>query len=380
MKPFHLVVLSVSAGAGHLRAAAAVCEQAQAAGLASTHIDVMHQVPAWFRWLYADLYGTLVNRAPLLWRWLYGRMNHAGRHGRLQRLRRLLEHRLSARWLAQVAALAPDAILCTHFLPAEVLARHAGAGGAACPIFVHVTDFDLHAMWVQPGVDGYFVGCDEVAFQLRRAGVAGACITVSGMALMQAFALATPSPQGLQHYFEGAALPLLPVVLLMGGGGGFGGLEQLARQLLEAESGFRLLVVAGKNEAALAALQALAPAWPGRLAALGFTDQVATLMGGADIVITKPGGLTSAECLAVGVAMIVNAPIPGQEERNADYLLEQGVALKAVDAVTLAWRLRQLLAHPQQRRAMAARARSLGRPAAARQIVEAIVGRRKAAS
>jgi processive 1,2-diacylglycerol beta-glucosyltransferase len=372
MRRRKLVVLSVSAGAGHLRAAEAVCEQARASGLDCAHLDVLQHVPAWFRWLYADLYALLVNRAPLLWSWLYGRMNQAGPPGTLQRLRRYLERRLGKRWLAALARLEPDAILCTHFLPAEVL-QHAGAASpAACPVFIHITDFDLHAMWLQPGAHGYFAGCEEVAFQLRRAGVDAARVVVSGLAVMASFRPFPAPPPLLRQYFPVDRPAPHSTVLLMGGGGGFGGLAEVAEQLLDGAGAFRLLVLTGRNASALAALQALAPRWPGRLVALGYTDQVAALMAGADIVITKPGGLSSAECLAVGAAIIVNAPIPGQEERNADYLLEQGVALKAVNAATLAWRLQYLLDHPDQRRAMAQRARQLGRPGAARCIVDTI--------
>ena len=380
MTPRKLVVLSVSAGAGHVRAAEAICAQAQAAGLDCAHIDVLQHVPAWFRWLYADFYAVLVNRAPMLWSWLYGRMNQAGPPGLLQRLRRAAERRLGAHWLAQLATLAPDAILCTHFLPAEVLTHRKQT--SATPLFVHVTDFDLHAMWLQPGIQTYFVGCEEVAFQLRRGGVDDARIDVSGLALMPAFrpmpdpgvlaSLLPPHQQQQKSPPQQEQQPRQPAVLLMGGGGGFGGLDAIANSLLEAADGFQLLVLAGRNAQALAALQALAPRWPGRLAALGYTSQVAELMAGADSVITKPGGLSSAECLAIGAAIIVNAPIPGQEERNADYLLEHGAALKAVNAATLAWRLRVLLEHPAQRQAMALRARRLGRPDAARRIADAI--------
>lgn len=368
MTPPHLVLLCVSAGAGHVRAAAALCAHAEAACVKTTQIDVITRMPAWFRWLYADMYTSLVNRMPSLWRWLYGRTNRAGDHGLLQRLRRAAERRLSKRWLDEVAALAPDAIVCTHFLPAEVLTQLASR--LRCPLFVQVTDFDLHGMWVQSGIDGYFVGCEEVAFQLRRAGVPAERIVVSGLAVMPAFQPAVALPP--------RAEPLLPTVLLMGGGGGFGGLDRVAHQLLSEVDGFQLLVVAGRNAAALAALQAIVPSWPGRLSAVGFTDQIATLMAGADIVITKPGGLTSAECLAVGVALIVNAPIPGQEERNADYLLEQGVAFKAIDGATLVFRLRMLLDQPERRQQMAARARQLGRPDAARHIINTILTHLKA--
>ena len=96
-------------------------------------------------------------------------------------------------------------------------------------------------------------------------------------------------------------------------------------------------------------------------------------MACADVVITKPGGLTSSECLAMGLPMIVNAPIPGQEERNADFLLEQGVALKAMDDVTLQYRVQYLLHNPAKLADMRSKARALGRPAAAQQVLQTVL-------
>ncbi|HAT30767.1 MAG TPA: galactosyldiacylglycerol synthase, partial [Janthinobacterium sp.] len=97
------------------------------------------------------------------------------------------------------------------------------------------------------------------------------------------------------------------------------------------------------------------------------------LMACADLVITKPGGLTTSECLAMGLPMIVNSPIPGQEERNADFLLEQGVALKAFDAVTLEYRIRHLLDNPAKLADMSAKAKLLGRPGAAAQVLRRVL-------
>ena len=121
--------------------------------------------------------------------------------------------------------------------------------------------------------------------------------------------------------------PALPTFLLMGGGAGLGGLHRVAQQLLAIPGNFQLIALAGKNAAELAALEQLAVRFPGRLAPRGYTNCVERLMACTDLVITKPGGATTAECLAMGVPMIVNAPIPGQEEHNANYLLEHGAAL-----------------------------------------------------
>jgi processive 1,2-diacylglycerol beta-glucosyltransferase len=160
-------------------------------------------------------------------------------------------------------------------------------------------------------------------------------------------------------------------ILLMGGGAGLGGLDEVAERLLALDADFQLVALAGRNAKMQERLHALAARHPQRLIAQGFTDKVERLMTACDLVITKPGGLTTSECLALGRPMIVHAPIPGQEERNCDHLLEQGAALKAVDATALDYRVRELLAEPQRLQVLAQRARALGRPQAARDVLAA---------
>jgi len=149
-------------------------------------------------------------------------------------------------------------------------------------------------------------------------------------------------------------------------------LDEVAATLMQLEHDFQLIVLAGRNEAALTKLKVHAVEHPGRLFPFGFTNEVAQLMACSDLVITKPGGLTTSECLAMGVPMVVYAPVPGQEERNADYVLEQGAALKAIDLVSLEYRIRQLLAEPQRLARMREHARRLGQPQAARRVLEIV--------
>ena len=362
-----ILLLSVSAGAGHMRAAQAI--EAYAArddgtGLAAKarHLDVMDFVTPAFRKLYTDFYIKLVNKAPALWGYLYHVSHDAPKDSSMQRLRRGIERLNTRALMAQIAAFQPDAIICTHFLPAELLSRALRQEQLACPVWVQVTDFDLHRMWVQERMQGYFAATDEVAFRMRHEGIPADRIHVTGIPIMPAFAQVPERVQCAQAF---GLDPQRTTILLMGGGAGLGSLDTVAARLLALDGDFQLIVLAGKNTAALAALRDLASQYPGRLLAQGFTSEVERLMACADLVITKPGGLTTSECLALGLPMIVNAPIPGQEERNADYLLEQGVALKAFDAVTLEYRVRHLLDHPQQLQSMRAKALALGRPRAA---------------
>jgi processive 1,2-diacylglycerol beta-glucosyltransferase len=365
-----ILVLSVSAGAGHTRAAEAIRASACDSNVTVTHLDVMHYVPAGFRKLYTDFYITLVNKHPAVWGYLYQVTNDARPDGKMQKMRRSIERLNTLALRKEIAAIEPDAIVCTHFLPAEILGQLIGKARIACPVWVQVTDFDLHRMWVQPHMAGYFAANDEVAFRMRAQGIAADSIHVTGIPIMPAFGQPLERSECAREF---GLDPQRRTLLLMGGGAGLGSLDEIADRLLGLDMDFQLVVLAGKNACALARLQKLVIEYPDRLFAQGFTSRVERLMACADLIITKPGGLTTSECLAMGLPMIVNDPIPGQEERNADFLLEQGVALKACDPVTLEYRVSYLLNRPEKLAEMRSKARALARPAAARSVLDKVL-------
>jgi processive 1,2-diacylglycerol beta-glucosyltransferase len=106
---------------------------------------------------------------------------------------------------------------------------------------------------------------------------------------------------------------------------------------------------------------------------MGYTDRMHELMKISDLFIGKPGGLTTSEALACGLPMVIVSPIPGQEERNSDHLLEEGAALRCNEMTTVAFKLDRLLEDPERLACMAARARALGRPEAAGQVVRTLL-------
>ena len=114
-----------------------------------------------------------------------------------------------------------------------------------------------------------------------------------------------------------------------------------------------------------------------RAKVLGFTTQMDELMAAADLVVSKPGGLTTSEVLARGTAMAVVNPIPGQESRNSDFLLENGAAIKINNVATLPLKLTQLLRDPARLAALKSNARRLGKPDAAFVIARAALERAK---
>jgi processive 1,2-diacylglycerol beta-glucosyltransferase len=138
------------------------------------------------------------------------------------------------------------------------------------------------------------------------------------------------------------------------------------------------VVIRGRSEELKGRLDALAaarsPAVSPALHAVGYTTAMDEYMATADLLVGKPGGLTSSEALARGLALVIVHPIPGQEERNADHLLEAGAAIRCNNLPALAWKIDRLLDDPARLAAMRANARRVARPHAARDIAATLLG------
>lgn len=367
-----ILVLSVSAGAGHTRAAEALCAEARAnfPGVEARHVDVMTLVPASFRRLYADSYIRIVERHPSVWAYLYHASDRMPRDALFAKARRAVE-RLNTRQLREtIRDFSPDHLICTHFLPAELLAHEIRRGRIAAPVWVQVTDFDLHRLWVQPGMRGYFAASEEIAFRMAARGIAPENVFATGIPIMPSFAQRLDRAECAR---ELGVDPAKTTLLVMTGGAGLAGGAALIERLAALPGDFQIVALAGRNERLLADYRKLAAANPGRLFPLGFTTAIERVMATADLAVTKPGGLTVSECLALGLPMLLAAPIPGQEERNADYLAEQGVALKAPDMIALEYKAARLLRHPEELRRLRANMRGLGRPGAAADVLNRVL-------
>jgi len=371
-----ILLLSVSAGAGHSRAAEALRAQAELSfpDVEAKHLDVMTLVPRSFRALYADYYIKIVERHPSVWAYLYHATDKMPRDAMFAQGRRAIE-RLNTRKLREaIRRFDPHHIVCTHFLPAELLAHEIRRGRSVPPVWVQVTDFDLHRMWVQAGMRGYFAASEEIAFRMAARGIPKSSVHVTGIPIMPVFS------QTLDRKVCAGELGIASdrtTLLLMTGGAGIAGSETLIERLLTLPGNFQIVALAGRNERLLASYRALGAASAGRLFSLGFTTTMERVMACADLAVTKPGGLTVSECLAVGLPMVLIAPIPGQEERNADYLMEQGVAVKAHDAVALEYKIGRLLGAPERLARMRSNMRGLGHADAARTVLRHVLNDRR---
>ncbi|MEK7204698.1 MAG: hypothetical protein AAB254_04245, partial [candidate division NC10 bacterium] len=264
-----VLILSASVGAGHLRAAQAL----EAAFAASDfpgearHLDVLGFTNPAFRTLYSQGYIELVNKAPDLLGWLYDRLDVPWKSHRLQQA---FEKINLSPFVRLLTALRPDFALCTHFLPAGIIAWLRRKGRLALPQALVVTDFDVHALWLLRDVEHYFVARKEARAYLEGAGVPGERISVTGIPVDPIFA--TPRNRASARRLHGLQ-DELPTILLSVGGFGLDGATKILECLLAVRFPLQVVAVAGARAEVQRRLQRTAAAAPPRhrVHVLGFT-------------------------------------------------------------------------------------------------------------
>ncbi len=369
-----VLILSASAGTGHVRAAEAlekVFRQQPGVGEVR-NIDALRFTNKLFRDFYSKLYIQLVQKAPSVLGWVYNTTDEPWKTDRM----RLMLDRLNTGPLERfIAKFNPDITVCTHFLPSEIISYLISKGKLNARLSIVVTDLDVHAMWLCRTFHRYFVALEESKVHLQALGMPSEHITVSGIPIDPAFSRKLDRAQ--LRAAAGFEMER-PLFLISGGALGVspaaGVLDGLARLRHPAQA----VVICGKKPELQAALEkqarAIEAANPGlTFKILGYTDEMHRWMQMSDLFIGKPGGLTTAESLASGLPMVIVAPIPGQEDRNSDHLLEKGIAIKCNEFTTLAYKIDGLLDNPEQMQSMRDKATAYGRPHAAETIVDSLL-------
>lgn len=371
MRRPRILILSASVGSGHTGAARAI-ERAFAQISPECdvhHVDVMDLAPGLFRRLYSDGYFDAVARAPHLVGYLYDRLDRPVR--KIEKpfdLLRLAIQRINLGGLAELLKSERwDLVIHTHFLAPEII--RSIYRGTRIPFrqATVLTDFECHRFWTCGQSDHYFVATEECRASLSAWGVLSERITVSGIPIDPEFAnvkskVGCRSRLGLRTN--------RPVILQMAGGLGIGPIREIHERILEAPFSLHVVAIAGRNAAAQNILENVPLPSRHERSILGFVNNIDELMAAADLIVTKPGGLTSSEALARGLPMMIVHPIPGQETRNSDYLLENGAGVKVNNLASLPHKLNQLLSDPQRLIAMRSAARQISRPRAAFEVAE----------
>ncbi len=366
-----VLLLSATSGAGHVRAAQALEKAFLARGdCLVEHIDALQYVSKLFQRIYDKAYISMVQRAPELMGALYDRTDQPWEHLR----RRLVLDRLNTGPMIRLLKrIQPDLCVATHFLPAEIIAWLIAKRKLLARNAIVVTDYDVHAMWLCRTVDRYYVAIDEAKEYLAHIGVPREKILITGIPVDPLFAAPISRSEARKQLGLDATAT---VILISAGGYGIGPVEQLVKDLLGLQRPWQIVAIAGKSEKTRKRLEVIARG-PGklqsgspRLCAVGFTAEMDKYMAAADLMVGKAGGLTTSEALARALPMALIEPIPGQEERNADHLLEAGAAIRCNNLPAAAWKIAALLDDAKRLARMSDAARGLGKPRAAARIAE----------
>jgi processive 1,2-diacylglycerol beta-glucosyltransferase len=363
-------VLSAGVGAGHIRAGLAVQSELQRRLPGGTVVkqDVLEHAGPGFRAMYRDAYVALASRTPRLIGWLYDRADEPWQN---RWYAGLIERLALRRWMRELLRDPPEVAVCTHFLPAAMLCHLRRHHGLPTRIATVVTDLDVHGLWLDGRADLWCVAGEEAREIMVAAGVPADTVRVTGIPIHAEFAnLPGRDAARARLGVDGTR----PLVLFSTGGCCLGPVERTFGQLLALRDMATVVAICGHNEQARANLADMIP--PGsedRVRVVGFTNEMHRWMAAADLLVGKPGGITSSEARAAGLPMAAIHPIPGQEERNLAHLLEWGAAIACHTPATLAWRVRGLLQSPARLAVMRQAARASARPHSTNDVANAVL-------
>lgn len=358
-----MIVFSVSAGHGHNLVAQALQTELEEHGHTVRLIDALEFVSPFFSKVILESYLRMLRFSPSI----YGRLYDLAEEPAFFDFTSVINSLLSSGFNKLVAQFIPDAIICTHPFPTGLLSALKTKLGINIPLVAVMTDYTVHHLSVHPAVDLYITACPKLNYQFKINGVSEAKIAPLGIPIRKRFV----KPPSKSRARKSLGLNNLPTVLMMGGGLGLGPTSEVIRVVDNYLNDCQILIVTGTNESLYNELKAFE--FTNAVHVYGYVDDVEVYMAAADLLVTKPGGVTASEALAMGLPMAFISPIPGQEWRNSVFLVEQLVAVQ-FEIATLAPKLADLLSDPLRLACMSKLAKQLAKPNSTRDAVQLLEG------
>ncbi len=364
LKP-RVLFISAPIGAGHFKAAQSVSQ------LLRLHHSCHTEVCNIFDFCHPFIGRTILTcylKILATFPQVYGTMYGWGNQSRLALLgRELVSQLLARRMVDYIKEFQPAVIVCTHATPAGLVAWLKKKGLITVPAAAIVTDFVAHRLWVYPELEHYFVAHLAVAEYLSQQGITSRSIVATGIPVSEYFSQPGNKDQILA---ELSFTPDRKTILVMGGGAGILPMAEILALCDQIDRPLQIIAITGKNQSLYRRLSQWQATSRHPVRVFGFVDNVHELMRAADILISKPGGMSSAEALTMGVPLVIYRPIPGQEEANTRYLLSNGAALRADSLTELATILNKLFITEDEFVTLRRQAALLGRPHAAENIAD----------
>ncbi|MBH0082283.1 glycosyltransferase [Salinibacterium sp. SWN167] len=355
-----VLILSAGVGSGHNSAAAAVRQACDARKdvVEVKVLDVLQVSSTLYRDVLGKGYFVLAKGLPWVLEWAYDVSDAPfWRRGPIDPWTQAN----SLPVIREIKRFQPTAIVSTHFLPAQLMATLLMRGVIDAKTAVVTTDYDPQGLWLTSAFHSFNVAREEGRVELMALGLPADRVAATGIPISS-----YPDAETDRVAHD------VPHILISAGAAGGDYAVAAVRQTLHMRSAFTATVVCGHNEETRDDIEKLVGT-DDRFHILGFATEMPALLRSADLFVGKPGGLSASECMAAGLPMVLVNPIPGQEVRNGDYLMEQGAAVRCNDVITLGWKIDQILREPGRLERMQTAAKKTGRPDAAADVLTGLL-------
>ena len=319
----HILFLSVTAGQGHNQTAKGIMQRMMERGHVCKLLDTFDYIEPTFGEVVDKGYRMTVAHTPKVFGKAFSMMEKAEQNIPFAvKVNQKLSDYLSKELFDVYESFQPNVVVSTHSCAAQISASVYSLGVCAAPRIGIVTDYTLHPYWKGANLDALVTPSEQLTYYIVQAGMPERIIRPIGIPIHPKFNKAIDKAEARAR----AGIPDMPTVLMMGGSMGHGDVLSAIERLDRLPIDFQMVVVCGSNEKLKARVESLSTVK--RLTVLGFSNEIDVLMSAADLIVTKPGGLSVSEAIAKQLPMVLIDPIPGQEDRNMDFLTNHGMAMR----------------------------------------------------
>lgn len=360
-----VLLLTVTAGQGHNQAAKSLCDYLSEAKIENRYLDVFEYINPVLKEALSRGYIMSTKRFSML----YGKFYRLAECGgsRERRMNKIINHIMAHKLMGYIADFAPDVIVCTHVFAALIISALRHKMDEKIKTLGIVTDFTIHPYWEDTDIDYYITASELLNNQAEKRGIAPSKLLPIGIPIKPLFAEKTDKASAR----SALGLKDKRTVLVMSGSMGYGKVDRVIDALDSMPLDFQIVSVCGFNERLKRIIDR--KSHTKSIVNLGFSDKINLYMDAADCIITKPGGLTTSEALAKGIPIIMVNPIPGQEDRNAEFLLNNGAALKVSKTFPVDDAVYQLFSNTVRQKTLKETVSFLGKPNSTRNFVDFIM-------
>ncbi|MGD9015512.1 MAG: glycosyltransferase, partial [Candidatus Omnitrophota bacterium] len=285
-------------------------------------INLFNYVHPQGEWIVNFLYMLMIQRFPFVWGHLYDNPYWVKK---TRRMKAMIHRQNLPKLESLFNNFRPDLAVSTQAFPCGMVADYKRIKGVNFPLIAVLTDFVPHWYWIYDTIDYYVAPSEEVKEKLITKGISSNRIKALGIPFDPKFNINLNKTELRKKLNLNEKLF---TVLIMGGGQGLGPIKEVIKEIDNLEFPLQAIVVCGSNRRIYGWLKKRLKYYKKDIHLLGYAQNIEELMSVADIIITKPGGITCAEALSKGLPILVIAPIPGQEANNTDYLTKQGAAIE----------------------------------------------------